>query len=93
MHSYVFVVNLITLFKDLIVWRISNISQLSLWRNRDAWNPWRKKGEDSQDVASISGEKLSDPGDPKVTNSNQIDNPLEPSDKENQHDDLVDIKK
>lgn len=59
----------------------------SLWRDKDARNSWRKKGEGSHNLASISGEKLSDLGDLTVTNSNQNDNPLEPSSEENQHDD------
>jgi len=32
------------------------------WRDTDARNSWRKRGEDSHNLASISGEKLSDFG-------------------------------
>ncbi|CAK9187170.1 unnamed protein product [Ilex paraguariensis] len=63
---------------ELLVVFISNISQLgmsnnreSLWRDKDARNSWRKKGEDSYNLASISGEpskKENQHDDP--TNSN-----------------------
>ncbi|KAA8525209.1 hypothetical protein F0562_006927 [Nyssa sinensis] len=43
----------------------------SLWRDKDARNSWKKKGEDSHNLASISGEKLTDLGGLTVTNSNQ----------------------
>nr|TKS07299.1 hypothetical protein D5086_0000116310 [Populus alba] len=50
----------------------------SQWRNKDTRDSWRKKGEDSHNLASITGETLSDLGALTAICSNQDDIPIKP---------------
>jgi len=50
----------------------------SQWRNKDTRDSWRKKGGDSHNLASITGERLSDLGALTAIFSNQDDNPIKP---------------
>ena len=51
----------------------------SQWRNKDTRDSWRKKGEDSHNLASITGETVSDLGALTVICSNQDEIPIKPS--------------